>query len=359
MKLTELKIFIGPVEIGKIGGTLASAFREKGIKVTAVRHRPTPIQEGMVYDQTFQLTQGNIFHYIVNMSMWSRLFINAFFQHNAFIFLFGKTLLPYNLDLPLLKLFGKKTIMWFLGSDICSYEEIEKGLMQIGMKYYLPESMRESPDEIERKKRMIRRIEKYVDYIISDPPIAHLLNRNYLGKDPESLINLPIDLGKIRYNNLPNTIPIIIHAPTNEEIKGTAYILEAVKRLEKEGYSFDFRLCKDMSNTQVLELLSKGDIAIDQLFSALGGWFADEAMAAGCAVLGGNIPQLSGTPDSPIIHTDPTNVYDNLRLLLENPDLKQELGRKGRSYAEKYLDHRKVADIFLRLLTTDQLDDKS
>ncbi len=356
MKSKELKIFIGPAEIGKIGGTLASAFREKGIRVTVVRHRETPFQEGMVYDQTIQFGGMKIFHRI---PMRLQFFIKALTQHDAFIFLFGQTLLPYNLDLPFLKLFRKKTIMWFLGSDISSYEEIEKGLKQFGMKYHLPESLREGPDVIRRKIRMIRRIEKYVDHVTTDPTIAHLLNRDYLGIDPESAINLPIDIGKIRYNNLPNAKPIIMHAPTNEELKGTAYILEAVKRLEQEGYSFDFRLCKDMSNTQVRELLSEGDIAVDQLFSAVGGLFAAEAMAAGCAVLGGNIPQVSGISDLPIIHTDPTNVYDNLKLLLENPGLRQELGRKGRDFAEKYHDHRKVADIFLGLLTADRLDNKS
>jgi glycosyltransferase involved in cell wall biosynthesis len=110
-----------------------------------------------------------------------------------------------------------------------------------------------------------------------------------------------------------------------------------------------------MSNTLVREMLSEGDIAVDQLFSVTGGLFAVEAMAAGCAVLGGNIPKLSGIADLPIIHTDTSNIYDNLKLLIEKPDLRQELGRKGRLYAERYHDHRKIADDILNLLTVGKL----
>jgi len=40
----------------------------------------------------------------------------------------------------------------------------------------------------------------------------------------------------------------------------------------------------------------------------------------------------------------------NLKMLLENPKLRQELGEKGRKYVEKYHDARKIANQILRLL---------
>jgi glycosyltransferase involved in cell wall biosynthesis len=348
MKSANLKIFIGPAEIANIAGTLACAYRDKGIKVTVVRNSVTPFQTGLTYDQTIQFSNLNILRRI-----WTQLhfFVKTFCQHNAFIFLFGQTLLPYNLDLPFLKLFRKKNIMWFLGSDISSDKYREKAVKKSGVKNYQYKSSQESPDVIRRKIRMIRKTEKYVDHIIADRTIAHLLRRNYIGQEQDSMIYMPIDVSNIVYHDATNKKPIIIHAPTHEEKKGTTYIIEALKRLQKEGYSFDLRLCKDVPNTRVREILSEGDIAVDQLFAVSAGVFAVEAMAAGCAVLGGNIPELSGISDLPIIHTDTTNVYDNLKLLIENPDLRQELGRKGRVYAEKYHDHRKTADDILKLIT--------
>lgn len=40
-----------------------------------------------------------------------------------------------------------------------------------------------------------------------------------------------------------------------------------------------------------------------------------------------------------------------VKLLLENPELRRELGERGRKYVEKYHDHRKIADDVIRLLT--------
>ena len=39
-------------------------------------------------------------------------------------------------------------------------------------------------------------------------------------------------------------------------------------------------------------------------------------------------------------------------MLLENPELRQELGEKGRKYVEKYHDSLKIADDFIKLITT-------
>jgi hypothetical protein len=348
LPIKKLKIFIGPAEIGKIGGTLANALREKGANVTVVKNCITPYQTGVSYDQTIQFDSQPA---LPRWFMKFNFFVKNFFGHDAFIFLFGKTLLSYNKDLPLLKLFRKKSLMWFLGSDIISYDAVakEKEKKTGGLENNHVVLRKDDPEELQEKICMIRKVEKYVDYIIADPTIGHLLNRDYIGINHESGIHMPIDIINIRYNNIPNQVPIIIHAPTNEKKKGTKFITEALNQLEKEGYKFDFRLCKNMSNLQVRELLTAGDIAIDQLFSAAGGMFAIEAMAAGCAVLGGNVPALSGISDLPVLHTDIKNVYQNIRILLEKPDLRQELGRKGREYAEKYHDHTKIAGDIIKL----------
>jgi glycosyltransferase involved in cell wall biosynthesis len=344
----RLRIFIGPVEIGKIGGTLASAFREKEVKVTVVRNSVTPFQAGMKYNQTIQFECLNT---VRRRFMKLKFFLKNFFRHDAFIFLFGKTLLSHNLDLPLYRLFHKKTLMWFLGSDIISYEAVERAKRNEGLKDHHREPKKDNPQELLQKMNMIRKTEKYVDYIIADPTIAHLLTKNYIGIDHPSGIHMPIDIVNIRFNNETKPIPIIIHAPTDDEKKGTAFIVEALSKLEKEGYKFDFRLCKNMSNLQVREILSEGDIAVDQLFSVAGGTFAVEAMAAGCVVLGGNIPRISGIYDLPILHTDSANVYDNLKQVLEKPEMRKDLGAKGRIYAEKYHNHKKVAEDILNLFS--------
>ena len=348
MPKKNLRIFIGPSDTARVGSILAGALREKGIKVTLVTWRILPYQAGMKYDVVLNLIDLKGLQKI-KLLKYLYHFPKFFLRHNAFVFLFGYSLLPYNLDLPVLKLFRKKTIMWFLGSDIRHYESVEAAVKKMGLKYRRNESRRERPDKVERKKRMIHRVERYVDYIISSPTISHLLTRKY------RTIFIPLDIDHIRYNNAPNQRPVVVHAPSNEERKGTSYVLQAIDQLKKEGYDFEFRLFRKMPNTRVREALSKADIAVDQLFATGGGMFALESMAAGCAVLGGNIPELSGRPPGlPIIHTDTDNIYQNLKMLLENPELRRELGEKGRKYVEKYHDYRKITDNILKLLTGDK-----
>lgn len=355
MEEKDLKIFIGPTEIANMGAILADAFRDKGMKVTVVSIGLTPFQAGMRYDkvlapdiQRLNMVQ-KIFKYLC---CWLYCFFKYSSKHNVFIFHYGDTLLPFNLDLPILKLFGKKTIMRFVGSDIRSYEVLATAASKAGLKYYTSKDRPDIKEKVgplnrQRKRLMIRMVEKYATHVISGLYFSQLLTRPY------KRIPVPVDISNIKYNNSPNQRPIVVHAPSDDAFKGTKYVLKAVEQLKSDGYDFDFCLFRNMSNTEVRRTLSEADIAVDQLFAFGAGMFALEAMAAGCAVLGGNVPEFSGFPQElPIIHTDPDNVYQNLKMLLENAEMRRELGAKGRRYVEKYHDHRKIADDYIRLITT-------
>jgi len=348
----DLRIFIGPVEIANINAILAGALRERGMRVTAVNCITSPFFGGMKYDKVLDFRGLNRLQRIFRLFEYCRYMLKFFLQHNTFIFLFGISLLPCNLDLPILKLFRKKTVMWFLGSDVRHYESVEAQVRKMGIKYRVSEALKEKPAVLKRKLRMIRVVEKYVDHIISFPAISQLLTRDYVGKEMASRIYLPLDVGNIIYKNVPHPRAVVVHAPSNPEIKGTPHVLKAVQQLKGEGYDFEFCLFRNTSNTKVREMLPDADIAIDQLFATGPGMFALESMAAGCAVLGGNVPEFSDYPrELPVIHTDPDNVYRNLKMLLENPELRRELGEKGRRYVEKYHDSRKIATDIIKLIT--------
>jgi len=353
----ELRIFIGPSEIANVGATLGEAFRKRGIKVTVVSTGKSPFRIGMKYDRVLSppeiMSLNRISRIIKLVGYWGPFFLNYFFRYNSFIFLFGNTLFPKNLDLPLFKYFKKRTIMWFFGSDIRDIKLRELELKKMGIKYFHNEAMEDNPDLKEKKLRMIHKVEKYVDYIITGPSIAQLLTRDYLGKDLSSRVYLPFDISSIKISNHQNKKVVIVHAPSNSNIKGTKYVLDAILQLEKEGYEIEFHLLRNVSNRIVRETLSHADIAIDQLFAFGPGMFALEAMAACCVVLGGNIHQISGyPPELPIIHTDKENIYQNIKMILDNPQMIQIIGRQSRKYVEQYHDSRKIADKIIKIFTS-------
>lgn len=348
--MKTLRVLLGFVWYGRIIPTLADALREKGVRVTGA------IGVG-IRESVYSEAGADVYVDFRGLRRWQRALRHLAYclrfvgQHDAFIFLYGESLFPYNVDLPLLRLLGKKTIMWFIGSDVRDYGALEAAARKAGLRYYWGKDI---PEETKRntntraKIRMIHRVEQHVNYVISYPSISQLLTRKYY------TILVPVDINTIRYNSVPNPRPLVVHAPSDVTKKGTSYIIEAVQQLKKEGYDFEFRLFQNTPNSVVREALTRADIAVDQMFETLGAVFAIEAMAAGCAVLGGNIPELSGFPrELPIIHTDPDTIYDNLKMLLENPELRRELGENGRKYVEKYHDSRKIADQILQLLSGD------
>ena len=53
--------------------------------------------------------------------------------------------------------------------------------------------------------------------------------------------------------------------------------------------------------------------------------------------------------DIPLVRTDPDNIYENLKLLIENPDMRKSLGEKGRKYVEDVHDSKKIAEQLIKL----------
>lgn len=350
MREEALRIFIGPARIGNKGSILASAFRDRGIRVIHVIDQipPCRAESGMEYDILLSFRGQTL------MQKWLSYlyhFARFFPRYNAFIFLFGRTLLPYNLDLPLLRLFRKKTVMWFVGSDIRHYEALARAARKVGIEHFASKDRGAGPQHLKKRLRMIRMVEKYVDYIIAGPSFSQLLTRRCVRILP------PLDICNITYKNTPNSRPMVVHAPSNDAFKGTSYVIEAIEQLKSEGYDFEFHLFRGVSNARVRETLTTADIAVDQLFGLHPGVFAIEAMAAGCAVLVSSYPEFAGfPPELPVIHTDPDSIHQNLKMLLDDHQLRRELGEKGRKYVAKYHDHRDIADQLVRLLTTGVAD---
>ena len=339
------RIFIGMVDTAGIGSSMASAFKKIGYSVTCYSDRRFGYPEHIPYDYV-DLGNKNKLQKLITILIY---FIKCLIRYDIFIFISGSTLLPFNVDLPVLKLLRKKVVMFFCGCDIRHFEPIEEEAERMGFKYYhCKECQSRATCSLDKKRKRVKWIEKYADLIFSYPDCAHLLSRRY------QLLWNPVNVDNIVYHNRLNCQqPLIVHAPSDYHKKGTKYVIDAVERLKKDGYQFEFNLLQGISNKHVREILSRADISIDQLMSRGYGVFAVESMAAGCAVLGSVNKQYMNYPEElPIIYADPDNIYENLKMLLNNSELRHELGKNGREYQEKYHNPRKIANNIIRLLNT-------
>jgi glycosyltransferase involved in cell wall biosynthesis len=341
--MKPLRIYIGPGEV--VGALLAQGLKKKGCTVTVVSKKINCYQQGMVYDKIIDFDEKNK---ILKLLNYIYFFLTSCFNNDVFIFPYGpSSILPYyNIDLPILKFLRKTTIVWFMGCGIRHYSTQKEFFKDVPNEYYICQYCKfKDSCNLDVKKAKIHWFEKYITHIISGKTISQLLMRKYF------VVHIPLDVGNIQYNNIPNKIPRVVHAPSDESKKGTEYIVKAVDQLKKEGYVFEFKMFKGISNIEVRNALTESDICVDQLFSMSNGLFANEAMSAGCAVLGGNLTEYSGRPkELPILHTRPDTIYQNLKLLLDHPELRMELGENGRKYVEKYHDPLKVADTILDII---------
>jgi glycosyltransferase involved in cell wall biosynthesis len=268
-------------------------------------------------------------------------FVRCLFKYDIFHFHFARSLLPRNLDLPILKLFGKKIVMQYWGSDIRQLDIAKK------YKYHYAREMEIDPKKEERKRRKIKWINKFADItIVGDYEL--------LEYSPNSVIvERAFDVSKINFkkDNFDKDKKLkIVHSPTNTLIKGTKYITDAVERLKREGYDFEFVSVENKPHDKALKIYEDADIVIDQLLIGFYGVFAIECMAIGKPVLCYIREDIEKYHSNlPILSTNPDNICDNLKLLIENIELRKELGEKGKKYVEEMLDSRKIAKQMIEL----------
>ena len=145
--------------------------------------------------------------------------------------------------------------------------------------------------------------------------------------------------------------PLVVHAPTKRNLKGTEAIIEAVKQLKSNNFSFDFRLIEGMNHQQTMEQLAAADIVIDQLRIGSYGYLSSEAMAFGKPVICYIREDLKAKypKELPIIHANPDTITTVLGELIIHPERWRDLGLRGRAYVQQYHHTQKVMDQYLSI----------
>jgi glycosyltransferase involved in cell wall biosynthesis len=234
---------------------------------------------------------------------------------DVFHFYFGLTLVPPSLQFPILRATRRKSVFHYLGSDI-------RG---------------KRPDELTDGKRASAEIVgSYA--ALRWVPEAHVV---------------PPGLDLRPYSPSPpseNPRPLVVHAPSNREKKGTRYIVEACERLP-----VDLDIVEGVRHDEARERYARADIVVDQLNAGWHGVFALEAMALGKPVLAHLDPETVERSAEgygirvPIVPATKDTLVDALRPLVESPQLRREVGAASRAYVEQVHDIDRVADRLLAI----------
>lgn len=256
---------------------------------------------------------------------------------------FDTKVLPFNLDLRYIMLTKKPGLIEFWGSEIRNPEMASSDNPYMASYYQAnPEAAALSR---QRSKAVQRRFSDYgFNCLITASEIEPYIDKKRFENVYHTRARIILSEFTPRFPSPNNHRPMVVHAPSRQEIKGSEAILAVIQKL-KERYSFNFKLIHHTEHTQALRFVQDCDIMIDQMNIGDHGVAALEAMALGkptlCYIKQSVLDRHP--PDFPIVNTSVDSLEDNLADLLADSDLRNEIGQKSRAYVEKYHDAHKIA----------------
>lgn len=283
-------------------------------------------------------------------------------RYDVFLFGFGCSFLRHNIDLPLLKLFGKKIVVNLSHGSDMRPPYIDGALLDDDMKMPGLDILFRSSVE---KRNKAKRLEKYANFIIGSP----ISSSFFLNK---SFVNL-FQIGRVSqgFRHIKPMAPAIndaanldlsarairiVHAPSHAPGKGSIIIKEIIFDLIEKGYKIDFVEISGKSNDAVIAELRSCDLVVDQVYADLPmSGLAAEAACFGKPTLiaGYDLIELKMvTPTDcfpPILVCSPEEMYSTLNYLLDHPEQISLAGRVAQSFVYNKWSESSVALRYLAL----------
>ncbi|MDD0808781.1 hypothetical protein PSQ20_00385 [Curvibacter sp. RS43] len=282
------------------------------------------------------------------------IFFVALFRFNAFIFIFGSTITNSELELWLLRYFGRKIIFIYVGSD--ARPPFIDGV-------WFPAS--DFPGDFERVSRMARKFkmrialhEKYANYLVNSPSTAQYHERPYINwfamgvPKASSVRGVGLEEGPIFKRPVR-----ILHSPSNPGVKGSQAIFSVLDNLRARGYEFELIKLQGVSNDVVLQELNACDFVIDQLYSdtPMAVFATEAAHFSKPAVVGGYFAEhihrvLPEDMIPPSLYVVPSDLEAAIERMIVDVDFRLELGRRAFDFVQSKWMSDKVAARYLKLL---------
>ena len=361
-----MRVFVGPFEIAGYYGQLAAALRGIGVDAVAVdlgehrfrygREEPASIwvSAALWAERRFRASRGGP---AAARTAWRGLQVLtrigllgwSIWRFDAFIFGFGKTIL-FGRELRLLRLFGKRLVFTFNGSD-ARPPYIDGADMAASRGRTVDECIQMA----RRRKALIRRIERYAHAIVSLPTFSHFFERpvvDYLRIGapwmPPGARDARDDAdGEIR----------ILHSPSDPEVKGSDRIRETVDAMRAAGPPLRLIELREVPNDVVRDEIARTDFVIDQLYSDTPmAVFATEAAAAGVPAIVGSYawPELRRLYGEgalpPVEQCHPDGLSAPVDRLSSDPEYRVALGARARAFVETEWAPERIAERYLTIL---------
>ena len=327
-KVKDLKILQGTMEIANQMHTISEALKRKSIASKTLCYHPNNFKYAA--DILFDIKSLGQPEQIVEKT--KQIAHEMLPQFDVFHFHFGTSLIYDLSDLHRYKAEGKKVVQHYWGSDVRLFSTAQKMNPYIKVK---------TQDE-DLLKRKMEFTSKYVSScIVGDYELFEYVQGIF-----ENIYVVP---ALIELENYPYQEPVrnekflIVHAPSSPLIKGTRHVLDAVDKLS-DTYDFEFKLIQNMPHDEAKKWYAQADLIVDELRCGSYGLLTLESMSMGKTVITWVTDGMRDRypEDVPVIVANPDTVKEKIEYVLNNREIVEEFGLKGRKYVEKYHDADKV-----------------
>ncbi len=269
--------------------------------------------------------------------------------------------LPRSLDVKLLKLFGKKIVYTITGNidgvakssrlswgseklcDLCVFNDMpnvcsdEKNLAWGKFRNSLADYMITIGGN-RLDYNADPRVHEVPEFWCLDPSYWRpdlIVPSNYQLPYPEEVVKVYHAVGNFTLRS----------DQQNRNIKSTHIYVPLIERLKAEGHNVELVFINDVPNRLVRYYQLQADIVVDMLTVGTFGANVREAMMLGkpticymrpewLEIMRSEVPEY--VDELPVVNANPSTIYDVLRDLLENPEKRQEIGRRSREFAVKW-----------------------
>jgi glycosyltransferase involved in cell wall biosynthesis len=313
----RLRVALGPLDPAGVGHALAQGLRARGHRAEVVRWRPDPY--GYPADA-----------YLADRRARVAFARSAPRRFDVLHGLGGRSWLSYA-DLAFARSLGVTCVIQYNGSDVRTSVQARR---------LHPRRAPVVDPALDRNVRRHRRLGAAVAHaaVVQDLELASYLVGIY-----RSIYVAPIafDLAEVERARAAAESarregePLeVVHAGSNPRVKGTEAIRRAVREAAGE-HPLSLTVVAGRPHREVLAALAGADLVVDQLNSETPGVVAIEAMAMAKPVLCEHAPEKLGSFArlSPLVAVSADTLAAELVRLARSPEIRSELGERGRRYA--------------------------
>lgn len=308
-------------------------------------------------DYDYKLRRGNRLIFLFKRLLFGPVLLAYLSRkNNLFIYLWSTGfLLNRKYDFIFLKFIDKKIANIFIGDDIRSPILLKNILKDLNYEGFLESYGIENPfyvsDQYDNKKKSLAKLTDDYAHVCFSYPVdqaSYLLCKQY----PVPYISLDQNFSHSELKFLDKKLKIL-HAPTSSIIKGTSFVREAIKQLKADGYDFIYKELINVQHDVVLKELESSHIVLNQFFAFVPGMFGIESMANHCAVMMSADPKIElnlpkSAKDAWMI-TRYSEIYDNLKYLLDNPREVKKYADQGYAFVKNNYSEENVYNYFKKI----------